>query len=116
MAAKWTKECVACKFTWDALRVLGQSNEKPTVAGKVRMDELTYWHPNDDASKREFKADTIAVAMHNLFVLEYRAKRVTGVTKSTAVKTMRKALATAAGTMADLAEVNDELFDFWGEK
>ena len=108
----WSKNSLACKRIWIALRVLEQSSKVFKTSGTVLMKDLKYWTPGASPIIRKAQARSLAIQVDNVFRLLAGAKFDPGVTKKKAVTAMVAVLTKESKTMADLAEAVDALYEF----
>ncbi len=115
--APWSANHRACTTTWTTLRVLAQIplNLPFSRAGTVTMKELTFWNQAGTPDLRRVQASALAAQMDNVFRLVRRAQFEPGVEPAQAVSAIANTLLGADNTLADLAEVNDANYLFWGE-
>jgi hypothetical protein len=114
--ADWSRNHRACATTWTTLLVLHQSRKTFDKAGIVPMTELTFWNQAASAAMRTLQAKTLAAQMDNVFCMVRGATYEAGVTRAKATADMVEVLTDADKTIADLAEVNDANYKFWGEE
>jgi hypothetical protein len=113
---EWSKNNRACTTTWTTLRVLDQNGRTFDKSGPVKMEQLTFWNKAASAQMRKLQAQTLSTQIDNVFRLIRGAKYESGVTRAQAIAGMVATMTDAEKTIADLAEVNDASYQFWGEK
>lgn len=111
----WSRNHMECVDTWFALRMLEQTRRPFKSAGSQKMKDLLFFNSTASAGTRRNAARTLARQLHNVFVDGFEAKLEAGVTRSKAVSGMVAVLVDGAGTIADLAGVNDRNYRFLGE-
>lgn len=79
------------------------------------MKQLTFWNAAASAPVRTLQAKTLSFQMDNVFRLIRGAEYEAGVTRTKATGDMVAVLTDGEKTIADLAEVNDSNYKFWGE-
>jgi hypothetical protein len=114
--AEWSPNNRACTSTWIALRVLEQSNRVFPKSGQIRMRQLAYWNSVASDAMRHLQARTLAKQMDNIFRVVQGATLEPGAKSDIAMEFMAATLIDGDRTMADLAEINDHLYRFWGER
>lgn len=112
--AVWSKNRRACKTTWSTLLALAQIQEAFPKAGTIPMADLAFWAGSEGA--RRARAESLAQQMDNIFRILRKATYEDGVTSEDAIQAMVAQLLIGAGTVADLAEVNDALYLFRREE
>jgi len=112
---EWKKERVNCMVTWLTLVDLDQTKKGFTNTGPTKMSSLTFYNPSDSAVVRKGKARTIAVQCDNLFTRYWGAKYEDGVTRAKAINAAVRVLTDKDKTVADLAEVNNANYLYFGE-
>jgi hypothetical protein len=110
--ADWSPDNPACLSTWMALRVMEQSTRVFPRSGGITMRELAYWNSVASEAMRNFQAHTLAIEMDNIFRQIDGATLEPGATAETAVDFMAAILTDDERTVAELAEVNDQLYRF----
>lgn len=113
--AEWSKNNLACRSTWLALRILEQSKKTFSKSGDIAMKKLAFWSAADTSAIRTVKARTIAIQLNNIFTLTADAEFESGHDKISAIDDMTTVLTDATKTIADLAGVADENYLFFGE-
>lgn len=111
----WSVNNRACTSTWMALRVLAQHGKAFPNAGALAMRQLAYWNPAATPEMRALQAKTLAKQLDNVFRLVDGAELESGVKGADAVRAIEEVLVDADRTVAELAEVNDGNYRFWGE-
>src|SRR5215212_10998299 len=110
--ADWSPDKSSCLSTWMALRVLEQSSLVFPKSGLVPMRELAFWSTVASEAMRNLEAHTLAKEMDNIFRLIDGATLAPGATIATAVDFITAILVDGNRTVAELAEVNDQLYHF----
>jgi hypothetical protein len=113
--ADWSVNSRACTSVWLALRLLEQSKKVFKVSGTIPVKKFLFWNPTASAEMRRLQATTLAKQMDNIFRQIDGATLEKGVTVTDAVAGMVGILVDADQTMADLAELCDANYRFWGE-
>jgi hypothetical protein len=103
MAAEWSNNNLSCISTWIGLRILEQNKKVFDRSGTVRMRALAFWNTGATQQMRALQARTLAKQLDNIFRLVDGAEYEPEI------------LADADQTLADLAEVNNRNYRFWGE-
>ena len=111
--SSWDKRSLACKVTWITLRLLQQHQRVFRTAGRLRMDQLGFWHASRVA--RDAARGTLAGQLDGMFRTMYGAVYEEGVTRAKAVAGLDEVLASGAATVADLAAAADARYEFLGE-
>ena len=111
--APWDKRSLACKVTWITLRLLRQHRRVFKTAGKLTMGQLAFWHSSKVA--RDAARKMLLEQVDGLFREMYGAQNEPGVTRAKALGSMDAVLLDKAATLADLAAVADEAYEFLGE-
>ena len=114
--AEWNPNNLACQCTWADLFVLKQSRKPFKDSGSIQMQNLLFYNPAAGSGTLENEAKMLADELDIIFRKIDGAKFETGVTKAKAQADMVAILKKATKTMADLAEVVDSNYLFWGEK
>ena len=112
----WNKNNRACAATWMTLRVLDQNDKVFKESGDVRMEELTFWNQLGSEEMRSIQARTLAIQIDNIFRSTWKAGYEKGVDNQKAVTDTWMALTSATATIAELAQVIDNNYLFWGEE
>jgi hypothetical protein len=115
MAAEWSNNNLSCISTWIGLRILEQNKKVFDRSGTVRMRALAFWNTGATQQMRALQARTLAKQLDNIFRLVDGAEYEPDVSGAKAVAEMAEILADADQTLADLAEVNNRNYRFWGE-
>jgi hypothetical protein len=113
--AEWSVNNRACTSMWMALRILAQHKKVFGQAGALTMKDLAFRNTTASDELHEVQARTLAVQLNNVFQKIDGAKLESGVTEGTAVADMEAVLTDDAKTVADLAEVSDRCYRFFGE-
>ncbi|MCR9248684.1 MAG: hypothetical protein NXI31_26955 [bacterium] len=113
--ANWDKATVACKITWITLSDLDQHSRGFDNAGKLKMKNLGFWDPNASKPVLKMRAKTVQIQCDNLFRRYYGAKYEDNKTRPQVQRACLKVLTDPDKTVADLAEVNDSVYEFFGE-
>jgi hypothetical protein len=114
--ADWSRNHRACATTWTTLLILHQNRKTFDKSGDVKMAELTFWNQTASAPMRTLQAKTLAAQIDNMFRLTRGAQYEAGVTRTKATTDISDTLVDSDKTIADLAEVNDANYRFWGEE
>jgi hypothetical protein len=110
--ADWSPDNPSCLSTWMALRVLEQSRLVFAKSGAVPMRELAYWSTVPSQAMRTLEAHGLAKEMDNILRLIDGAGLEEGATIATAVDFITAILTDGDRTVAELAEVIDQLYHF----
>jgi hypothetical protein len=110
----WSKNNQASKSTWFALLNLEQTTKTFNNAEDQRMDDLTFFNPEDTNATKD-SARNLARVMSNVFQEYNGATLEDGVTDAAARKGMVEVMTVAEKTIADLAEAVDASYLFLGE-
>ena len=113
--ASWNKNNRACKTTWSTLRILDQLTKTFKDTGSLKMKDLTFWNQTAGGDLRASVARMLCIQMNNIFINIRRAKYEEGISASKAVEAMTEILSDPDKKVEDLAEVNDNNFEFLGE-
>ncbi len=115
--ANWNPNNRASTTTWLTLRTLGQipRDEVFKAAGSRKMNQLTYWAQSASGDIRKVQAAALAIQIDNVFRDIRGAQYEQGITNQTAVDNINETLLDKNKTIADLAEINDRNYLFWGE-
>ena len=115
--SSWTVNNRSATTTWLTLKLLAQipKNETFKKAGSRRMDELLFWNKSSSKKIREIQADSLAIMIDNIFCNQRGAKYEKGITGAQAIDDIKLTMLNKDNTIADLAEVNDKNYLFWGE-
>lgn len=113
--ALWSKNNLACRATWTTLMLLDQSDEVFDKSGDIKVSDFQFFEPGASGPVLTAKAETLAHQMDNIFIHVRGAKYEKGVKTAQAVSGIVQVLIKKDNTMADLAEVNDSNYLFWGE-
>ena len=113
--AVWSANHRACVTTWSTLFALTQLTEPFATAGDLPMSALTFFNAAGTAEMRELQASTLATQLDNIFRVLRGARYEDGVHHDGAVSAMVDVLTVADKTVAELAEVADAQYRFWGE-
>lgn len=113
----WSNNNLAHVHTWMCLRVLNElpGNTTFDVAGKLRMNELTFWSDLDSAAQQTFKANTLAAQMDNFFRLIQGAQYELDVERAMAVQALAEVLRDATKPLKKLARSADDCYRFRNE-
>lgn len=114
--ADWDRNNLACQCTWADLFVLKQSRKPFKDSGEIQMRDLLFFNPAAGSGTLENEAKMLADELDIIFRRVDGAKFEKGVTKAKAQADMVAVLKKATQTMADLAEVINANYLFWGEK
>jgi hypothetical protein len=114
--AEWNPNNLACQCTWADLFVLKQSRKPFRDSGDIEMQDFLFYNPAAGNGTLENEAKMLADELDIIFRKIDGAKYESGVTKAKAQADMVAILKQATKTMAELAEVIDEDYLFWGEK
>jgi hypothetical protein len=112
--ADWSPDNPACLSTWMALRVMEQSRRVFPESGAIPMRQLAYWSTVASDAMRNLQAHTLAKEMDNIFRLIDGSTLEEGATVETALDFITAILTDGDRTVADLAEMNDQLYRFRG--
>ena len=82
-------------------------------SGEIPMPQLAFW--TQPARSRSVRARALAAQMDGVFTHIRGARYEDGVQQAEAVSALSEALLTESNTVADLAEVCDAQYRFWGE-
>jgi hypothetical protein len=80
------------------------------------MRQLTFWNQAASGPMRTLQAKSLSAQMDNVFRLVRGAEYESGITRAAATSDMANILADGEKTIAELAEVNDTNYQFWGEE
>ena len=114
--ADWDRNNLACQCTWADLFVLKQSRKPFKDSGEIQMRDLLFFNPAAGSGTLENEDKMLADELDIIFRRVDGAKFEKGVTKAKAQADMVAVLKKATQTMADLAEVINANYLFWGEK
>ena len=112
---KWNNNNLACLKTWIHLKVLDQHNQVFKDAGKLKMNQLTFWNQSASAEIRSVAAKTISIQLDNMFQLHDKAKFEEESNQAIAIGSMHKVMINGNNTIADLAFSADDNYKFKGE-
>lgn len=112
--AIWSRNHRACETTWTTLYALTQLREAFPQAGDIPMQQLTFWTQSGDS--RDVRARTLATQMDRVFVRLRGATYEDGANRTGAVSELVSALVSKDKSIAQLAEVADAQYRFWGEE
>jgi len=111
--ATWSRNHRSCETTWSTLYALIQIRAAFPDAGGIPMTQLAFW--TQPARSRNVRARALAAQMDGVFTHIRGARYEDGVEQAGAVAALSEALLTESNTVADLAEVCDAQYRFWGE-
>ena len=106
---------MACQCTWSDLFILRQSRKPFKDSGDIEMQDLLFYNPAAGNGTLENEAKMLADELDIIFRRIDGAEFEAGVTKTKAQADMVAILKKATKTMAELAEVIDSNYLFWGE-
>jgi cytosine/adenosine deaminase-related metal-dependent hydrolase len=112
--SEWSNNNLAHIHTWMCLRILTQipTNTTFDVAGKVRMNALTFWSDLDSPAQRATKANSLAAQMDNFFRLIQGAQYEPGVDVGLALQSLATTLQDSAQAVKHLANKADACYRF----
>ena len=113
--ADWSVNNRACTSTWMALRLLAQHKKVFGKTGELTMPQLAFWNSATSDEMRDVQARTLAIQLNNIFRAIDGATLEAGVKEADAISEMEALLVDEEKTVADLAEVNDSNYRFFGE-
>lgn len=113
--ADWSVNNRACTSTWMALRLLAQHKKVFGKTGELTMPHLAFWNSATSDEMRDVQARTLAIQLNNIFRAIDGATLEAGVKEADAISEMEALLVDEDKTVADLAEVNDSNYRFFGE-
>ena len=113
--ADWNPNNLACQCTWANLFALRQSQKPFKNSGDIEMQDLLFFNPAASDDVLENEAKMLADELDVIFRQVDGAKFETGITRKKAHAEMVEILKDATKTMAELAEVIDSNYLFWGE-
>ena len=113
--ADWTINNRACTSTWMALRLLAQHKRVFSKTGSMTMNQLAFRNTAVSDELHTIQAKTLALQLNNVFRKIDGATLEPGVTEGQAVADMQAILSDDTKTVAELAEVGDRSYRFFGE-
>ena len=115
--SNWTVNNRSATTTWLTLRLLAQipKDEVFKKAGSRRMDELLFWNKSSSEKIRKIQVDSLAIMMDNVFRDTRGAKYEKGIAGEQAINDIKETMLNPDNTVADLAEIIDKNYLFWGE-
>jgi hypothetical protein len=116
--SNWTVNNRSATTTWLTLKLLAQipKDEVFIKSGSRRMDELLFWSKSSSEKIRKIQVDSIAIMMDNIFRDTRGAKYEKDITCEIAINDIKETMLNPKNTAADLAEINDKNYLFWGEE
>ena len=79
------------------------------------MDELLFWNKSSSEKIRKIQVDALSIMMDNVFRDTRGAKYEKGIAGEQAINDIKTTMLNPDNTVADLAEINDKNYLFWGE-
>ena len=110
--AEWTSNNLACINVWSTLFIMKQFKKTFKMAGDIQMKALLFYNPVLTQSELEFEARGIADFLDVVFRNTCAAKYEAGVNRAKAMGDMVAVLIAPNKTVAQLAEVVDEDYEF----
>ena len=114
---KWSANNRACTTTWSTLRLLDQISSRRTfdTTGALKMSDLTFFSLLGTKDALQLRADSLSAQLDNVFRQVRGADYESGVDRKKALTGMSGILAQKDKTVADLADVIDDSYLFFGE-
>jgi hypothetical protein len=115
--SNWTVNNRSATSTWLTLKLLAQipKDEVFKKAGSRRMDELLFWNKSSSEKIRKIQVEALSIMMDNVFRDMRGAKYEKGISSEKVINDIRETMLNSDNTVADLAEINDKNYLFWGE-
>ncbi len=115
---KWSKNNLACRNLWGTLRVLGEIKRRQIfkTTGDLTVGDLTSTSLNAGSGMGRLRAEALAAQFDNFFRDVAVATHEKGVNRGKALTAMTGVLVDPARTIADLADVVDDSYEFPGER
>lgn len=110
--AIWTSNNLACVNLWSTLYIMKQHKKTFKKAETVTMKELLFYNPTLTKPELKFEAEGIADFLDIVFKNTYNGKYEDGINKARATSDMVDVLISGDKTMADLAAVVDDDYNF----
>lgn len=111
--ATWSRNHRACETTWTTLYALSQLRAAFSASGTIPMSQLTFWDQQSDA--RDVRSRSLATSLDGVFIRVRGAQYEEGVNQESAISSLVEILNVGSKVVADLAEVADSQYRFWGE-
>jgi hypothetical protein len=113
--APWTNNNLACVYTWLDLNYINELNSTFDVSGDIPMNKLRFWNDAASAEARRIDAMAVAAQLAKMFTGVNFATYENGKNYAVAVEAMTNVLVVATKTVAELAVVVDDNYNFFGE-
>jgi hypothetical protein len=110
--SEWTSNNLACLNVWSTLYIMKQLKKTFKMSGEIPMKDLLFYNPVLTKSELEFEARGIADFLDVVFRKTCDAKYETGVSRVKAMGDMVALLILPGKTVAQLAEIIDEDYEF----
>ena len=108
----WTSNNLACLNVWSTLYIMKQLKKTFKMSGDIQMKGLLFFNPVLTPSEREFEARGIADFLDVVFRKTCDAKYEAGINRVKAMGDMVAVLVSPNKTVADLAEIVDQDYEF----
>ena len=112
---KWTKNNRACVATWVTLLILDQITKTFKATEKVKIGKLSMWNSTDTKAMRSKRARSLSTMIDNIFKDKERTKYESGKSSSSAQAAVTAVLIDDDMTVAELADVIDDQYQFPSE-
>ncbi len=114
-ASPWSNNNLACAYTWADLNFIKEINSTFDQTGNIPMNKFQFWNNAATPAARQVEAMNVAAQLAKMFTGVNFAKFESGKNFATAVNEMTEVLVVATKTVADLAVVVDDNYNFFGE-
>ncbi|HWA10053.1 MAG TPA: hypothetical protein VG838_11430 [Opitutaceae bacterium] len=111
----WSNNNLACAYTWADLNFIKELDTTFDQSEKVTMNQFRFWNNAASPDVRRLDAQNVAAQLAKMFSGVNFAKYESGKSYTTAVDEMTDLLVVATKTVADLAQVVDDNYNFFGE-
>ena len=114
---KWSNNNRACKTVWSTLIALDQFSETQVfkTAGDKKIKTLTFFPKDAAGDVVNVRAKSLARQLDKVFRLVRGASYEKTITQNKAITAMSEVLKDGDKTVADLADVSDDAYLFFGE-
>lgn len=110
--AEWNKNNLACLNLWSTLFIMKESQRSFKNSGDIKMKDFLFFNPVLSPDLLKAAARALAIDLDRAFINTCFAAYETGITKTIAIDDMTTLLLNANKTMAHLAEIVDEDYQF----
>ena len=108
----WTSNNLACINVWSTLFIMKQFKKTFKMAGDIQMKSLLFYNPTLTKAELEFEARGIADFLDLVFRNTCGAKYEAGLNRVAAMGDMVTVLIAPNKTVAHLAEIVDQDYEF----